>query len=422
MRPDYRAACLTATCLAALASADWTQFRGERGDGVALDCRPPLSWSPTENVRWRADVPGRGWSSPIVVDGEAWLTTSTKDGRALAGLAFDLETGERTFERVLFEVAEPREIHTFNSYASPTPAADEDRVYLSWGSYGLAAVDHASREITWVRRDLPCRHWRGPGSSPVPVTTDKGPRLLMTYDGYDQQYAACLDAATGETVWRTNRPADFGSDDGDQRKGYATPLLLGADDGFEQPLVVSPTSFGVFAYGLTDGREVWRAKTERHSPACRPVLGTVGGEPRLFVAAGFGRGSVVAIDPRDGRVAWSQRKTMPSKPSPTLVGGRLYCVSDNGVLSVLDAATGQPTAQLRLGGNFSASPLLVSGPDGPALVAPDESGRTAIVSTGETPEVLAENSLPSGVLACPVPAGDGLLLRTRDALYLIAED
>ena len=400
----------------------WTEFRGPRGDGRALDCRPSLRWDAETNVTWSTPVPGKGWSSPVVIDREAWLTTASEDGRILSALALDLDDGRVLWQKDLFTVDQPAEIHAFNSHASPTPAVDERHAYLSWGSAGLVAVDRASREIVWTRTDLKCDHYRGPGSSPV---LHDG-RLLLHYDGYDLQYVVCLDTETGETLWRRDRPPNFGSDDGDRLKAYATPRVLTPDDGVAETTVVSQTSFGVFGLRLSDGEELWRVRTDRFSPAGRPVFAAVNNEPRLFVTSGFGKGAVVAIDPRGNGDAtethrlWTATRAMPSKPSPVYHAGHLYCVSDNGVLTRLDATTGDVTAQRRLGGNYSASPLLVSGEGGDAvLVVSDEAGETHVVTADEALTVVATSTLPAGMLASPVPDDDGLLLRTRTGVTRI---
>ena len=404
--------------LLAVMAADWNGFRGGAGDGVALWSRPPVGFSETRNIRWRVSLDGKSWSSPVVAGDRVWMTNATEDGRELSAVCIDLNSGETLFDEVVFEVKEPQEIHAFNSHASPTPTFDAERVYLSWGAYGLAALDRETFARVWLRRDLPCNHWRGPGSSPV-VHEDS---VLLNYDGYDFQYVVCFDAATGRTRWRTDRPHHFGSDDGDRLKAYATGLVLTPGDGVDVSQFVVPASFGVFSYDVETGEELWRAGTSRFSPASRPVLGRVDGRPQLFVASGFGKGEVVAIDPRPGvedRVVWTQQKTMPNKPSPVFFEGRLYCVSDKGVLVTLDAATGEVLAQTRLKGNYTASPLLVGGPDGPLLVVADESGRVLMVTATDDPEVVMENAVGDGMLASPAPVEDGLLLRTKGGLIRI---
>lgn len=415
-------AVLALCLLPALACGDWPAFRGLAGDGDAGSTPLPTTWSETENVLWKVPIDGRGWSSPVVVDDQVWVTTATPDGRTLTASCFDLESGQTLWTNNVFSVDEPREIHTFNTYSSPTPVIDGDSVYLSWGSYGLIAINRETFKTEWTRRDLPCHHWRGPGSSPIiDHDADGHARLFQNFDGYDFQYVLCLDAETGETIWRTYRPRHFGSDDGDKLKAYATPLRINAG-GREQ--LISPTSFAVFSYAPSNGEELWRCRYEQFSTASRPLFD---GE-RLYVTTGFGKGAVAAIDPTgtgdvtDSHRLWLERKTMPSKPSLVLHNGTLLCLNDKGVLITLDAVSGEKMGQMRLGGNYSASPLLGRSGDGQAVAfLSDEAGKTLVVTAEQDPQVVSENTLDSGTLASLVPANGTLIIKTTTHLYRIGE-
>lgn len=415
-----RFCCVSLFVAASVCAADWPEFRGSAGDGDAGDLRLPIEWSETTNVAWKVAIEGRGWSSPIVIGDQVWLTTATPDGRQLTAYCVAVDDGRVLWKKDLFAVHEPREIHTFNSYSSPTPAADDKRVYLSWGSYGMVAIDRATFDVDWTRRDLPCHHWRGPGSSPVlEHMADGTTRLYQNFDGYDFQYVVCLDADTGETIWRTYRPRHFGSDDGDRLKAYATPLRISAG-GREQ--LISPTSYAVFSYDPATGEELWRCRYDQFSTAARPLFD---GE-LVYVTTGFGKGAVVAVDPTgsgdvtESHRKWLYTKTMPSKPSPVLHDGVLFCVNDKGVLITLDANSGEKLGQMRLGGNYSASPLLGLGPDGQKVVyLSDEAGKTLVVTAEAKPETLAENTLEMGMLASLVPTDRSLIVKTKEHLYRI---
>jgi outer membrane protein assembly factor BamB len=167
----------------------WAEFRGPSGTGHSDATGLPREWSETENVAWKSAVHGRGWSSPVVLGGQVWLTTATRDGRELSVLAFDRETGKVLHDILLFRVEKPEDTASFNSFASPTPVIEEGRIYVHFGSYGTAALDTETGEPIWTRRDLPCNHWRGPGSSPI-LHRDL---LIVHFDGYDLQYAVALD-------------------------------------------------------------------------------------------------------------------------------------------------------------------------------------------------------------------------------------
>lgn len=159
------------------ASEPWPAFRGPSANGHASTNDLPLEWSETGNVVWKTPIHGRGWSSPVVWGNRIWLTTATEDGRELSAVCIDLESGRILHDFVMFEVEEPRDTRQFNSFASPTPVIEEGRVYLSWGSYGLACLDSESADVIWVRRDLECNHWRGPGLVSHPVRRNADPAL-----------------------------------------------------------------------------------------------------------------------------------------------------------------------------------------------------------------------------------------------------
>lgn len=192
---------LTAAVAAAVQHSEWPDDRGPRCDGTALGAELPLRWSEEENVRWKTEVHGRGWSSPVVLGERIWVTTATPEGSALSVLAIDLATGAVLVDQVLFRIESPERRHALNSYASPSPVVADGRVFGSYGTYGAACLDAETAEIVWQRRDLDCDHIEGPGSSPFLYEG----RLFLNVDGGDPQYVAALDAESGETLWRTER-------------------------------------------------------------------------------------------------------------------------------------------------------------------------------------------------------------------------
>jgi hypothetical protein len=153
------------SALPALAEENWPQFRGPSGDGHSAATSLPAEFGEESHVKWKTAIHGRGWSSPVIWGDQIWMTTATEDGKQMFAVCVDRESGEITHDIKLFDVESPREIHSLNSYASPTPAVDDGRVYIHFGSYGTAALDTATGETIWQRRDLPCDHHRGPGSN-----------------------------------------------------------------------------------------------------------------------------------------------------------------------------------------------------------------------------------------------------------------
>jgi outer membrane protein assembly factor BamB len=396
-----------------LSAGDWTEFRGPDGTGHADAENLPVAWSETQNVTWKTAIHGRGWSSPVVLGDQVWLTTATPEGKRLSALALDRETGRVLFDEVLFEVAEPEDTRQYNSFASPTPVIEAGRVYLHWGSYGTASVDTESFEVVWTRRDLECNHWRGPASSPIL----HGDLMIVHFDGYDHQYAVALDKSTGRTVWRADRTHDYGTDDGDLMKGYATPIVIEAA-GRQQ--LISPAARAVVSLDPATGRELWRVRYPQHSAATRPLFA----HGLIYLSTGFGRSELLAIRPdgegdvTDTHVMWKAFQGIGRKPSPLMVDDLLYTVSDSGgIVSCLDARSGREVWKARVGGEaHSASPLLADG----RIYVFAEDGSAAVLAPGrEQRELGAGRVDEGGVMATPAIADDAIFLRTESHLYRI---
>lgn len=394
------------------AGENWPQFRGPTGDGRSDATGLPLRWSETENVRWKTAIHGRGWSSPVVWGGQIWLTTATLDGKKLYAVQVDRESGEVARDIRLFDVANPREKHKLNSYASPTPVIEEGRLYVHFGSYGTACLDTKTGDTVWERRDLPCNHWRGPGSSPILF----GRLVIVHFDGFDQQYVVALNRATGETVWRTDRSNDYGTDDGDFKKAYSTPLVIQAAG---RTQLISPGSRATTAYDPLTGKEIWQVRFREFSSTARPLYG----HGLVFINTGFGKARLLAVRPdgegdvSDSHIAWTLRKGVGSKPSPLLVDDLLFLVDDGGVASCVEARTGKNVWTERLGGNFSASPVQAEG----RIYFSSHEGVTTVIRPGREFEKLAENQLDDGFMSSPAIAGRALFLRTRSHLYRIEQ-
>ncbi len=387
---------------------DWPQFRGPQGDGQTPATGLPTRWSEDENVVWKTAIHGRGWSSPVIWHDQIWLTTATEDGHRMFALCVDRESGRVVHDLALWDVPEPDEIHVTNSYASPTPVVEAERVYVHFGCYGTACLDRHTGRVLWQRRDFPCNHWRGPGSSPI-VFEDL---LIVHFDGYDLQYVVALDKHTGATRWKSDRAIDFETDDGDLKKAFCTPTVIRVADQWQ---LISPAARATIAYEPTTGRELWRLRYANHSATARPLFG----HGLLFINSGFSKAELFAVRP-DGRgdvtdthVVWHTDRGIGSKPSHLLVDDLLYIVHDQGTAVCLEARTGKLVWQKRLGGNFSASPVCGDG----KLYFPSEEGTTTVIRPGRDGEILSSNDLDDGCMASPAVAGSSIYLRTRTHLY-----
>jgi outer membrane protein assembly factor BamB len=393
-----------------LAADNWPQFRGPDGDGHAQAAGLATTWSESQNIRWKTPIHGRGWSSPVVWGDQIWLTTATENGQRMYAVCVDRASGKIVHDLLLFEVAQPDEIHVTNSYASPTPVIEAGRVYVHFGCYGTACIETSTGQVLWQRRDLPCNHWRGPGSSPI-LFEDL---LIVHFDGYDRQYVVAFDKATGATRWKTDRNIDYETDDGDMKKAFCTPTVISVQGQWQ---LISPAAKAAIAYDPRTGRELWRIRYANHSATARPLFG----HGLVFLNSGFSKAELFAVRPdgqgdvTDTHIAWSTDRSIGSKPSPLLVDDLLYVVHDQGTASCLEALTGKLVWQKRLGGNFSASPLYADG----KLYFMNEDGLTTVIRPGRTCEILATNRLDDGCMASPAVTERAIILRTRTHLYRI---
>jgi outer membrane protein assembly factor BamB len=416
------------------ARADWPEFRGPYANGHVAhvsDTTPiglPLTWSETENVRWKTPIPHLGWSTPVVMDGQIWLTTATEDGHDYFVICVDAETGKVLHNKKLFHSDNPEPLgNELNCYAAPSPAIEKGRVYVHFGSYGTACLDTASGDVLWKRDDLPCRHYRGPSSSVVLFEN----LVILTLDGVDLQYVVALDKHSGKPVWKTMRDVEWNDQnltgredpasaqrirDGDHRKAHCTPIIVEGPDG--QPQMISPGAKATFAYDPRSGKELWRIDCDDFSVAPRPVFQDgivyfVTGitHPELWAIRLGATGNLTESD----SVLWRLKSRVSKTASPILVDGLIYMVSDDGIINCIDAAKGEPVWQKRIGGAFAASPIYADG----RLYFCDQDGESTVIEPGRKFKELAVNALEDGCMASPIADGGALILRTKKHLYCI---
>jgi outer membrane protein assembly factor BamB len=420
-----RTSILFALCVAISSSSGaqehWPEFRGPLGNGIAPEASdPPTEWDETKNITWKTAIPLKGWSSPAIVDDQIWLTTATEDGKDYYVVRVNATTGEIDLNEHLFHTDNPEPLgNNVNRYASPSSVLEEDRVYVHFGTYGTACLNTKSGKVLWKRDDLNCRHYRGPGSSPI-LFEDL---LILSYDGVDQQYLTALNKMTGKTVWHKDRGTvfdDLTEDgtpfmDGDRRKSFSTPVIVDVDG---EPLMVSPSSFAVYAYNPRTGEEIWKVTHESHTAQIRPVYA----EGLMYVTTGYSPTELLAIrvdgegDVTDTHVEWrAQDVRLPTTPSSLLVDGLLYIGTDKGDVACLDASNGDIIWTERIGGSYVASPLYADG----KLYFFSTQGKSTVMKAGRKPKILNENRLDDGCLASPGMLGSSLILRSKTHLYRI---
>ncbi|QGQ32824.1 PQQ-binding-like beta-propeller repeat protein [Gimesia maris] len=397
-----------------LSAEEWFEFRGPTGQGHSTEKALPVQWSPTEHVLWKTDVPGVGWSSPIVVGKKIYLTTAvpkkaeTDPEQSLRLVCLDLETGKTLWNKEIFQETKEtaQRIHKKNSHASPTPVSDGKVIYVHFGTHGTACLT-LDGDVVWKTNELKYEMQHGNGGSPI-IVDDK---LVVICDGKGANFIVALDRNTGKIAWKVDRNVE-----GRKKFSFGTPLLITVD-GEQQ--IVAPGTDVISGHSPKDGKEIWHLNYDGYSVIPRPVFS----HGLIFVTTSYDRPTLLAIRP-DGKgdvtethLAWSNKTQIPHTPSLLMVGDELYAISDKGIGQCFDAKTGELIWKERVGGNFSASPLYADG----KIYFQSEEGETTIIAPGKTYKEIGRNHLKEPTLASYAVAGDTLLIRTKTQLYRIGK-
>lgn len=409
---------------------NWNQFRGPNGDGISSANNLPIEFNDTKNVRWKTPIHDHGYSSPVVWGNQIWLTTALEDGRELFAICVDLESGDIIHDIKVFDVAEPQNEHAgLNTHASPTPIVEEGRIYVHFGTYGTACLETKTGDTLWERRNLNCDHRVRPASSPI----IDGDRLFLTYDGVDVQFIAALDKNTGDTLWLKHRKAGSNFENllkakgvtdiektkkekpNDHRKSYATPSIIHFQ-GKKQ--LVSPAAQVTISYNPATGDELWRVQHEGWgwNVACRPIFAhdrvyfTSGIEKLLFVVDPSGTGDVT-----NTHVISRIRRGAPEIPSPLIIDDLIFMVNEGGVVTCVEADSGNQVWKGRIGGKYWASPIYAGG----NIYFFSMKGIVTVIPAQREFKVLAHNEFDEGFIASGAVAGNALILRSEGHLYCI---
>ena len=382
----------------------WPRWRGPSGQGVATGGRYPDTWSPTDGVLWKTAVPGSGNSSPIVWGDRIFVTTAYDGGRRLSVLAFRRSDGSRLWETFAPQGRVDAAAHFKNGHASATPATDGERIYVSFGTRGLLALDFDGK-ILWHRDLGPTDTYHGTAGSLLLYKN----RIILYQDQYTASFIAAFDARTGQRVWRTSRDASV---------GWGTPIAVRVGDHDE---IIVNGQRSVYAYDPDRGTELWRCGGTTYEVIPTPVVGY----GMVFCASGRA-GPTLAIRP-GGRgdvtrthLAWTSPRGSPFVPSPILYGEYLYTVNDMAsIVTAFDAATGKVMWQGRLGvarrEGFSASPVAVDG----KLFFTNDDGETFVLRAGPTFDLLHVNRIGERTLASPALVDGRWYIRTDRHLAAI---
>jgi outer membrane protein assembly factor BamB len=393
------AAPLTLALALPATAADWAQFKGPNATGVSPEKNLPLEWGKDKNVKWKADLPARGVSSPVVFGDRLYVTCSsgTRDDR-LHVLCFDAGTGKRLWHRQL-QGTGGTACHPKTCMAAPTPVADETGVYALFATADVAAFD-ADGTLRWYRSlvgDYPTiTNQVGMASSPVLVKD----RLIVPMDNAGESFLAAIDTKYGKNVWKAERPRDI---------NWVTPLVRAVGETTE---VIFDAPGGLTAYDASTGGKRWSSKLGRGSIPTAVLQGDTIYLPGGGVTA-------VKLGAKGPEGDGTRLKDMQlGMPSPLVYMGKAYAVSGQGIVSCADARGGKALYKERLKGTFSASPVAGDG----KVYFLNETGTCSVIDGKSNEfEVLAVNELGGETLATPAIAGGRLYVRTDKALYAIGK-
>ncbi len=387
---------------------DWPWWRGPALDGKSRDRQTATQWSGTENVFWKYAVPGRGHSSPILCGRYIFLTSADEQTKTQHVLAIDRKTGKQLWDYTAHRGGFLRK-YSKNTHASATPACDGKALYSVFINNDGLHVTATSLEgkLLWQKEAGKFRSEHGYGSSPVLY----GSLVIVNGESLKDSFLAALDRTTGKEVWKIDRKTTG------RHGNYSTPivaLLAGKSQ------LIQTGMHEVTSYDPETGEKIWScagpAEVTANTVACSDKL--------VFASGGFPEKELLAIradgkgDVTKTHVEWRTRKGVAYVPSPLYHDDYLYVVSDDGMATCFETASGKQIWQERLSGAFSSSPILV----GSLVYVTNEAGLTFVLKTGPKFEIVAKNDLGDSVLATPAACGDRLYLRTSRFLYCIGKE
>lgn len=396
------------------AAEDWPGFRGPTRQGISQEKDLPIHWSATENVAWKIDLPGLGYSSPITSNGRVYVTTATEEGASLRLLCADAASGKVLWNK---EIIRQRSGHKQenNSYATPTPVTDGKRLYVLTEDGTLLGLTMEGEEV-WRHKEFDFFSEHGIAVSPI---LEEGV-LVVAYDGssggedgdvgwrkpWDEALVLAVDAATGVVRWRGKR--------GMSRIAHVVPQTVTVEG---KTQVVSAAGDVLQGFDFETGALVWTVRTFGEGL----VPSVIAGDGMVYSTTGWGDEKILAVrtggqgDCTETHVAWSTSEDVPKVPSMLYVKPYLYALADNGILNCFNAETGEVIWRERIRGQYLSSPLWAAG----YIYVTSRDGKTTVLKAGPTFEVVAENEL-EGTFRAGIAVSDGrLFLRSDDAIYAI---
>jgi len=417
------------------AAGNWPQWRGPDGSGISTEKNLPAQWSTTRNIKWKTPIDGRGHSSPIVWDNKIFVTTAI-EGEVVEGakapkhmmgdkefvhpdsigankkhtfkvIALNRDTGKILWQAVAFEGTPYDDRHRKSSYAASTPATDGKLVYAFFGSEGIYAYDFNGK-LAW-KADLGKMGTVGMGTGTSPILFENLVIVQCDEENGTASYIVALDKKTGKEVWKTPRKVQV---------SWSTPLLVKTAKRAE--LIASGTE-SIVSYDPATGKELWTHKGVESNAIPSPVANSefvylVAGFPaKIAMAIRLGSSGDLTGTPN---VPWKYAKGTAYVPSPILYGDYLYLTTDRGILTCIDAKTGEVKyegGRIPIPATFTASPVAFDG----KILMTSEDGDTFIVKAGPKHEIIGTNSVGEPVYASPAMADGRIYIRGEKNLYAI---
>jgi outer membrane protein assembly factor BamB len=408
------------------AAENWPRFRGSTGQGISSEKNLPVVWSAESNILWKAAVPGEGWSSPIIWGDRVFVTTAVQNGTKCHVLCFDRNSGKGLWDKEVLEQI-PLRKEGKNSYATPTPCTDGDRVYAVFGDGSVVALG-ISGDVLWTNREV--QHYSRHGLGASPILHDG--LLIMAYDGsnrvlkagdwpnnpdeeklgwqipWDKAQVVALDVKTGKRVWTGRR--------GKSRIAHVTPNIL-REGG--QTQLISSAGDAIQGFNPRTGELIWTVYSQGEGVTPSFAMG----DGLIFTSSGFEKTTLRTVktggkgDVTTTHIAWEQRKGAPTQPSLIYVKPYLYTITDKGVAYCFKTDSGEMVYEERVGGNFCASPVYADG----KIYVLSEEGVTTVFEAGPEFKIVSRNPLNERCQASIAASQSALFIRTEKNLYCIGK-
>lgn len=428
--PRLGFACLLLVAPTSLLAADpldqWGHWRGPLANGSSPNGQPPLTWDDKTNVAWKTPLPGRGASTPIVWGDKIFLLTAEDTGKQadpkdipkpdprfdkkttppttyhrFSVLAFDRRTGKLLWQKVAAERVPHEGHHNTHSYAAGSPTTDGERLYVSFGSFGFHCYDFDGN-LLWSRELGRLETRLGWGEASTPVIHER--KLYLTWDHEGPSFLTAMDAATGKTLWKTDR---------DEVSSWATPLIVKHQGGTR---IITPGTRKVRGYDADTGKELWT----HDGLTINCIPSSIVKDGVAYVMSGYGKAAGGAYT-LDGKQLWKFEKGTPYVPSPALAGDRLwFTLANNAFVTSVDVKTGKPVidqARLNALNQIYASPVVAAG----RVYVVGRDGTCVVLKQADKLEILAVNRLGEAIDASPAVVGKQMFLRGEKHLWCLEE-